>query len=281
MLRKCLKYDLKSGLFLWSLLSVAMILLAAPAGLSIGHLSSETEGIMNAVAGLCILVYYILTVAYLISGIGLGVYRFYQNFRTDEAYLTFTLPVKRKTLLQSKLLATVITFLATLAVAFVALVIMLAFIPDENGTVLIAVYYGLGVWLGETLASQGFWSVVYFAQVIIIAFEILTALILFCFSIASRANSNKNKTKSTVGKNIAIVFLLYMGIGLLAVPILLLVFSILIYTEATELLGSVSAAEQSVITFLALIILTMAAVIANVILYKDNLSRIKNKLNLT
>ena len=86
---------------------------------------------------------------------------------------------------------------------------------------------------------------------------------------------------STVGKNIAIVFLIYMGIGLLAVPILLLVFSILIYTEATELLGSVSAAEQSVITFLALIILTMAAVIVNVILYKDNLSRIKNKLNLT
>lgn len=281
MLRKCLKYDLKPGLFLWSLLSVAMILLAAPAGLSIGHLSSETEGIMNAVAGLCVFVYYILTVAYLISGIGLGVYRFYQNFRTDEAYLTFTLPVKRKTLLQSKLLATVITFLATLAVAFVALVIMLAFIPDENSTVLIAAYYGLGVWLGETFASQGFWSVVYFSQVIIIAFEILTALILFCFSIASRANSNKNKTKSTVGKNIATVFLVYIGIGLLAVPILLLVFSILIYTEATELLGSVSAAEQSVITFLALIILTMAVVIVNVILYKDNLSRIKNKLNLT
>lgn len=281
MLKKCLKYDLKPGLFLWSLLSVAMILLAAPAGLSIGHLSSETEGIMNAVAGLCIFVYYILAVAYLISGIGLGVYRFYQNFRTDEAYLTFTLPVKRKTLLQSKLLATVITFLATLAVAFVALVIMLAFIPDENSTVLIAAYYGLGVWLGETFASQGFWSVVYFAQVIIIAFEILTALILFCFSIASRANSNKNKTKSTVGKNIATVFLVYIGIGLLAVPILLLVFSILIYTEATELLGSVSAAEQSVITFLALIILTMAVVIVNVILYKDNLSRIKNKLNLT
>ena len=281
MLKKCLKYDLKASLFLWSILSTAMIFLAAPAGLSIGQLNSDTEGIMNAVAGLCIFVYYILTIAYFISGIGLGVYRFYQNFRTDEAYLTFTLPVKRKTLLHSKLLATLITFLSTLVVAFIAMTIMFAFIPDENTTFLIVFYNGFGRWLGEAYASRGFWSVVYFAQVIIIAFEMLTALILFCFSIASRANSNKNKTKSTVGKNIALVFLVYIGMGVLAVPILLLVFSILSYSEATELLGSVSRTEQNIISFLALVMFTMAAVILNVILYKDNLNRIKNKLNLT
>ena len=69
--------------------------------------------------------------------------------------------------------------------------------------------------------------------------------------------------------------------GVLAVPVMLLVFSVLSYTEATELLGSVSKTEQNVISFLALIMFTMAAVILNVSLYKDNLNRIKNKLNLT
>ena len=51
--------------------------------------------------------------------------------------------------------------------------------------------------------------------------------------------------------------------------------------KMTELLGSVSKTEQNVISFLALIMFTMAVVILNVSLYKDNLNRIKNKLNLT
>ena len=281
MLKKCLKYDLKAGLFLWLILSLTMLTLSAPAGLSIKYLNSDISGIINVGAGLCTFVYYVLLIAYIVCGIGLGVYRFYQNFRTDEAYLTFTLPVKRKTLLHSKLLSTIITYFATLLVIFIAMTITFSFVPRENTTVIYLFYNGIGETIADAYASRGFWSVVYFGQLIVLAFETLTAVILLCFSIAQRASGSKSRAKMGMGRNLLIAFLVYLVIGVLTIPLVLLIFAFMSYTDAITIADTITKAESNVVTFLTLAMFTMAAVIVNIILYKDNLNRLTSKLNLT
>ena len=283
MLKKCLKYDLKANLLIWSILSVAMLVMSVPGGLSIEVLASEGEvrGIINAVSALGVFVYYILAVIYAVAGIGLGIYRFYQNFRTDEAYLTFTLPVKRKTLLNSKLLATVITFLATFLIELTSIMISLSVAKGQDGSMLSTVFSDIGAFLRASYASIGFWCIVYICQAVVLAFEALTAVILFCFSIANRVSGERSKSKASIGKNLALVFLIYACTGLISVPIILLVVSMISYGEAVSIAGTITEGESSAVIFLTLIIFTMAAVILNVFLYKDNLNKIKNKLNLT
>jgi hypothetical protein len=260
-----------------------MLVMSVPGGLSIEVLASEGEvrGIINAVSALGVFVYYILAVIYAVAGIGLGVYRFYQNFRTDEAYLTFTLPVKRKTLLNSKLLATVITFLATFLIELTAITISLSVAKGQDGSMLSTVFSDIGAFLRASYASIGFWCIVYICQAGVLAFEALTAVILFCFSIANRVSGERSKSKASVGKNLALVFLIYACMGLISVPIILLVVSMISYGEAVSIAGTITDGESSAVIFLTLIIFTMATVILNVFLYKDNLNKIKNKLNLT
>ena len=72
----------------------------------------------------------ILTVLFVLGLIGLTIFavvlmvsRFYKNLLTDEGYLMFTLPVSVHGLLWSKLLVSIVWFIATFAVDFLAAVI--------------------------------------------------------------------------------------------------------------------------------------------------------------
>lgn len=281
MLKKCLKYDLKSNLLIWVILTAAMLAMSIPGGFAIKAMQLEMEGAAAAVSGLVIFVYYILGVVYLVSGIGLGVYRFYQNFRTDEAYLTFMLPVKRKTLLHSKLISTFVIFVATLAVICLALVITFAIAPHEDQSMLSFIFGRIKDELAGSYDTHGFFSVVYLVQVVVLVIEAITALILVCFSVANRTTSYKNRTKTSFLKNLAAVFIFYIGAGLLMVPVAIIAVTMITYSEATVISGTLTTAESNIVTFLTLIMFTMAAVIFDVMLYKDNLNMIKNKLNLT
>ena len=281
MLKKCLKYDLRANLLIWIILTAAMLAMSVPGGFAVKAIQLEMEGAAAAVSGLIIFVYYILGVVYLVSGIGLGVYRFYQNFRTDEAYLTFTLPVKRKTLLHSKLISTFVIFVATLAVICVALIITFAIAPHEDQSMLSFILSKIKDELAGSYESHGFFSVVYIGQVVVLAIEAITALILICFSVANRTTSYKNRTKTSFLKNLAAVFIFYIGAGLLLFPIAIIAVTMITYSEATAITGTLTFAESKIATFLTFVMFTMLAVIFNVLLYKDNLNMIKNKLNLT
>lgn len=281
MLKKCLKYDFKASLLIWCILSAAVLVMSTPGGFAIRAMNNNAKGAVATVSMLVIVVYYILGVIYLVAGIGLGIYRFYQSFRTDEAYLTFTLPVKRKTLLHSKLLSTLIMFLSTLFIILIALMISFSIVPKGNQSMLDQAIENIGNTLSESYRTHGLWTIVYIFQVAVLCFEAITAIILVSFSIANRTSSNKNRTKARIGRNIAIVLLFYLGMGVIFVPIILLVTTIISYTEAVDFAGTLTRGETNVVTFLAYVMFTMAAVILNAILYKDNLSMIKNKLNLT
>ena len=130
MLRKLLKYDLlsvwKSG---WGTLPV-MIGCAIAAAAAARILNADNVHVYSSVYPIAIL---ILTVcAFGVVGcsivIGWLVFtRFYHNFFTDEGYLTFTLPVKRNTLLLSKTISAFICLLTYSLFALGCLCIVLSF----------------------------------------------------------------------------------------------------------------------------------------------------------
>lgn len=123
MLRKLLKYDFKSIIKLWFILSITVFALSFPIGYGMRVYNSPREiplGLdISLQLGMTVLIFGLFAYV-LLTGI-LIFKRFYKNFFTDEGYLTFTLPAQRKQLLFSKVLfgtisysCTIFIFLATL-----------------------------------------------------------------------------------------------------------------------------------------------------------------------
>ncbi len=115
MFSKLLKYDLRAVLKYWWIAAVSSVLLAFSGGCCLNSLvkaDSELTGIhIFSILGM------------IISFVGLFIFvalsevlilvRFYKNFFSDEGYLTFTLPVKKSSLLNSKIAAAgIMTFAA-------------------------------------------------------------------------------------------------------------------------------------------------------------------------
>lgn len=126
MLKKLLRYDLKSVFKYWWIAAIASLGLSMAGGFCISVMTSEKDvPTLIAVLMVLTLIFSIIgIVAFSIISYILVYVRFYKNFFTDEGYLTFTLPVKRSQLLNSKLIASVLTMFCTATVIFVDIVIM-------------------------------------------------------------------------------------------------------------------------------------------------------------
>ena len=104
MLKKCLKYDFSATMRIWLLFSAIFLSVAVVAGFAISGLGNQNP-IITILSALGILPGYIVLVAYPIATALVLCIRYYKNFFTDEAYLTFTLPVSRRTHVKSKLIS--------------------------------------------------------------------------------------------------------------------------------------------------------------------------------
>lgn len=132
MLRKLLKYDLlsvwKGG---WGTLPImAGITAVAAAAARVLNTDSSNYASMGSAYTISIILLSICAFAAVGCGIVIGnlvFVRFYNNFFTDEGYLTFTLPVKRNTLLLSKSLSAIICLVAYAVVAVVCVFAFLMF----------------------------------------------------------------------------------------------------------------------------------------------------------
>ena len=118
MLRKLLKYDLRAIFRLWwiaALVSVGMSVLGGFAQ-SLIYNYPDVPNPISTIAGIMVFfTYFTMAGLALLTQILIFI-RYYRNFFTDEGYLTFTLPAKRETLLNSKVLAGLITMVATVGV---------------------------------------------------------------------------------------------------------------------------------------------------------------------
>lgn len=112
MLIKLLKYDLKAMLKFWwitALTSTVATIIACGCSYILNSEKYNPPWSANTLLGLTLFFAVVVMIAFpLISSILIYV-RFYQNFFTDQGYLTFTLPAKRSQLLNSKLLSAFIT----------------------------------------------------------------------------------------------------------------------------------------------------------------------------
>ena len=134
MFRKVLKYDMNAVAKLWSILTVSVLVFSVLGGLSVRGMSAADQSTAQIaffplyILGL--ILFFISISVYGLATVALVMIRFYKNFFTDEAYLTFTLPVKRSTLFNAKLLTAFIFNSASAIITAVGLTVFLAIAPS-------------------------------------------------------------------------------------------------------------------------------------------------------
>lgn len=181
MLGKLLKYDLKSCFKFWWIIAIVYLVMAVFGGIcgfiadidleAAFGLEVELPLTLNLMAEFGSLMFFMVQGLFVVAATVLIFIRLYRNFFTDEGYLTFTLPVKRTTLLNSKIINGMIVLTATLIVSAI----------------------GLNIWFGMTYAASALngYDSFYFStpdfsdstfidilQLVIIAVEMLIILLM-------------------------------------------------------------------------------------------------------
>ena len=127
MLKKLLRYDFASVMKVWGVGAIASVLLALVGAFAARILDAERElpVVVTVFAGFAMFFVILGFAAFSILTTVAVFNRFYKNFFTDEGYLTFTLPVKRAQLLNSKLISATSFLAMTVLVLFLDLVLFI------------------------------------------------------------------------------------------------------------------------------------------------------------
>lgn len=126
MLSKLFKYDFKAMLRFWWIAALAVTGLSIVGGLSFTVITSDKvlpTGVAIVLYLVLMLIYFAFIAFTILTTVSIFI-RFYKNFFSDEGYLTFTLPVKKTQLLNSKILSAFLTNTMTGAVIFTNIVII-------------------------------------------------------------------------------------------------------------------------------------------------------------
>ncbi|MGN0526136.1 MAG: hypothetical protein ACI4IF_01760 [Acutalibacteraceae bacterium] len=122
MLKKVLKYDLKAIFKYWWMGAVVTFALSLLGSVGISILNSERSvpASVNIFAVIVVVLAVLGYASFVILSLILVFSRYYKNFYSDEGYLTFTLPVKRNQLLNSKLICGILTEALTALVSLIS-----------------------------------------------------------------------------------------------------------------------------------------------------------------
>lgn len=277
MLKKCLKYDLRASFKLWLILTIVALSLSVIGGLSLGGATAESELVL-----LPILFFFLgfpslfSIAAYPVATVIILGVRCYRNFYTDEGYLTFTLPVSRRTHFHSKLISSAIYIAASAVVTVLSLgiVVLLSSIVG-NGEIFLDAFILTD--FAELFAGSGFHGamVIILSLIIVLLLEV-TALLWFYFCIIFGSTIAKRL------KILAIILTAYIGEMIVMVSAYLLLFFgaitlvAVVDTFSERLMGPVGYA------FAWVILLIIAAMIAMVgaLFYRYCVSSLEKRLNL-
>ena len=118
MLKKLLKYDLRSMLRLWWIGAMVSLIMGVAGGFC-WMLVAGDRPIPTAVETICVILIALAVIYFVALAVFTTVIifiRFFRNFFSDEGYLTFTLPVHRHTLLNSKIISGLVLSLGSVLV---------------------------------------------------------------------------------------------------------------------------------------------------------------------
>ena len=197
MLKKLLKYDLKY-VFRYSWLAIVLSLaLSVVGGVLVSlidgkNMPSEMVGILMMFIFLIGLCFFAVPALLLI----LSFARFYKHLFTDEGYLTFTLPVKLSTQLNSKLLLYLIVGAVSMATVFTEVALMI--LVSGNGA---EVLDTIGRLLSEAWADGGALVIVLIFEKILYYFVYQTfmALALYCCITFASVNTKRARVITAIG----------------------------------------------------------------------------------
>lgn len=202
MLKKLLKYDFKSVFKYWWIAALSSFVLAFAGGGCISILNNERELPLIVqpftIIGLVLVI--ISFVVFAILSIILVYTRFYKNFFTDEGYLTFTLPVKRTQLLNSKLLMSVGTIFITSAVCVLNVLVMLCIgFADQIFTKIF--WYDFEMVIKTIVNELGGYLIVYILESLLILLLSITfsSLFMFCCITIASIITKKAKVLTAIG----------------------------------------------------------------------------------
>ncbi|MBE6605399.1 MAG: hypothetical protein E7639_06855 [Ruminococcaceae bacterium] len=196
MLKKCLKYDLLSFSRLFLLLAGTVLGLSPIAGLLLRLLITRWEEMLFPWEAFLVIAYVFLIGIFILASILMVYIRYYTHLFRDEGYLTFTLPVKRSTLLFSKILSAMIYQAAAIAVVALAVCIVFLITP-YNGqpyhTLFGAAFTPLLRRIGAAFAENWFVTLLKGAVGILLAILIMLFYHLFYYLTITMGSSINRK----------------------------------------------------------------------------------------
>lgn len=203
MLKKMLHYDFKAILKFWWIGLLSTLILSLGAGLCGSLLTSEKEfpDIINIMSTFVIVIAVISLFAFLFMTSIMIYVRYYKNLFSDEGYLTFTLPLKRSQVLNSKFISGLIMSLLTMFAVAIETVIGLciAFYRDIFNK---QFYNEIKVVIEEISNEKAFDELItMFALILIIVVTVYAASLLFtflCITVGS-VITRKNKVATAIG----------------------------------------------------------------------------------
>ena len=279
MLKKLLKYDLRAVFKYWWVAALSTLALAVVCGFSLGCIGESISGESSdllVLAWLGMILSIIGISAFLVASEVFLFVRYYQNFFSDEGYLTFTLPVKRHQLLNSKIISAVIVEIATIGVIAIDALIALT-IASENTlfSSVITTYIRELIVLAvkESFEHLGFWAWIYLVEMIVCILGVALLAVLLVYKVITFASmiTKKNKVLVAIG--------IYYGVSSVFSFIMQVVFTVSIIGSPSwlEILPTESLSWLLAIVLLGFAALALAACVAA---YAFVLWMLDRKLNL-
>ena len=272
MLKKCLKYDLRSGALIWVIMAVCVIALSIPAGISFDRINLQTDPvIIQIVEMIFIIVEYIGIIGFMLVTQFLIYYRYYKNFFTDEGYLTFAIPIKRSTLLNSKIIGALIYQFATFLIIGIAGAVIASFQRgyemEEIKQDLWAIVEDMGVWTGFLVLD-----------IFLLTFMSVLLMTLFTYLCITVSCSIANRNK------LIVTFCVWYGVCNFILPIVFTV--IMFYVMSMMSLGMSafpSLFSETPAPYICVLLLLFAIMILaiNTLMYRIITEYLERKLNLS
>ena len=202
MLKKVLRYDCRSLFRLWWIAAVVTIALGVAGGFAeiVYQPNTKVPEMISVSAGIIIFFAYFCMVALALFSEVLVFMRFYRNFFTDEGYLTFTLPVKREVLLNSKIISGLALMAASVGVCILSNFIMFM-ISDFELFRTGDFFQEVGKFFRDIPVEYRGYLVTYIMEVLIILglLLVLSVLFLYCCITFGSMIVKKGKLLASIG----------------------------------------------------------------------------------
>lgn len=277
MFNKIFKYDFKSVFKIWWIFAVVTAGVSCFGGVLVRTMINLATGgidnfLFDFLIGMGLIMVVVALCLFPVVPIILSLIRYQKNFYSDEGYLTFTLPVKRSSLLNAKILNFLVFELMTLGVLILDVILILVIgieeLPQE-----------IGQFFRVAIAElREIWTPFLTADVILIPLLLLAGTLMginiyyLCFTFGS-VITRRAKVMASLG--------IYFGIT----AVLNFIQQIISYFTLDTLLNrSITYSEFADTGAPFTIFLLLCTVLysgVSVIAYCINLHCIKNKLNLS